>query len=417
MAKIDPTKQHKTFKRLEKLETQKRNYSNFIDAYLTFTQNQESTKKIHRWVAISIMAGAMQRKVLLDFSHYKVFPNLYTFIIGESGTVRKSTSTGIGVDLLRELDTVKIMSERVTAASLIEQLGRCSQEFEVDGRTEYQSAPFCYASELIVLMREVFGSTSELLTTFYDCAPNNSHKPWVYETKGSGRTEIFGPCLNLLGASTPAWLTKAIPANEMEGGFASRVIFVVEQSDPDKFIAIPERDPVTAQMRPKLVEDLQTIHSLRGTFEFTPEAKDFYKPWYENYRRDKTKIKDPRFAGYYARKPITCLKIAMVLAVNEGNELKLQTHHIQEGIDLLTSLENDMIDAFGATGNNRLAPGIEKVKTLLKLKGTMEHGDLMQYLWRDYTGDEVSIILSDLGRMHNVKSQAQNGTYVYTIQN
>ena len=95
--------------------------------------------------------------------------------------------------------------------------------------------------------------------------------------------------------------------------------------------------------------------------------------------------------------------------------IKTSEQYPQEVKFELIKDKTDMIDAFGATGNNRLAPGIEKVKTLLKFKGTMEHGDLMQYLWRDYTGDEVGIILSDLDRMHNVKSKALHGTYVYTF--
>ncbi|HUR98766.1 MAG TPA: hypothetical protein VMZ26_11930, partial [Pyrinomonadaceae bacterium] len=151
-----------------------RNFPNFIDSYLTFTENQESSVRIHRWVAISIIAAALERKVWLNQGHWLLFPNLYVFIIGPSGIVRKSTSTGIGVDLIRSLPGFKLMSERVTAASLIAQLERSGRKFALkDGTEMRQSAVFSYASELSIFLGEVFGSISELLTTFYDCAPND----------------------------------------------------------------------------------------------------------------------------------------------------------------------------------------------------------------------------------------------------
>lgn len=395
--------------------SRKRNFPSFIESYLKFTENQESTKKIHLWVAISIIAAAMERKVFLNAGHFTIFPNLYVFIIGESGVVRKSTSTGIGVELLREIQNVSIMSERVTAAALLQQMQRSHREIQIEKRIEKQSAVFCYASELVVLLREVYGSISELLTTFYDCSPRDSSKPWVYETKGEGALRIYGPCLNILGASTPAWLAKAIPANEMEGGFSSRVIFVVERENPDNFVAWPELSKEIESMRPQLIEDLEQIACLRGNFTKTKEAHEFYEKWYIEHKTNAIRKAnaDGRFTGYHGRKPTTVVKLAMILSASEGNSMEFDKRHIEMAIKLCDDLEASMYDAFGSSGNNRLGEGMFKIVELMMQRKRMTHTEIMTNFWRDYTGKEISEIMKDLMEMKKVKMRVAGQQIIY----
>lgn len=381
----------------------KRHFPSFINAYLEYTKNQESTKRIHKWVAISIIAAAMERKCFLEAGYFTIFPNLYIFVIGDSGVVRKSTSTGIGVDLLREIDSMKIMSERVTAGSLIAQLERSGQEFTINGHVKKQSAVFAYASELVVFLNEVFGSISELLTTFYDGGPKNAEKPWIYETKGEGQVKVFGPCLNILGASTASWLQRAIPVTEMEGGFSSRVIFVVERGKPDRLVAWPELDPILHALKPKLLQDLEQIHSLRGNFKKTEAAHKFYEEWYINFKNKNPESIDPRFRGYFGRKPTTILKVAMVLSVAESNDMILDEQHIAGAIEALEDLESSMFDAFGSAGKNELADGLVKVRALFEAKDVVTHQEIMQSLWRDFNGAQLMQIIGDLQRMGEIE--------------
>jgi hypothetical protein len=197
---------------------ERRHFPNFLTAYREYTKNHEATAKVHMWTAISTLAAALERKVWLERAYYKVFPNLFMFIIGQPGLVKKSTSTAIGVDLLRDLPTLKLMAERVTASSLIESMSRAQDSFPIGEVQVKHSSVFCYASELTVFMEEVAGNTVDLLTTFYDCQPNDSEKPWTYESRMHGQVKVYGPCLNLLGCSTPAWLKRAVPLSKWRGG-------------------------------------------------------------------------------------------------------------------------------------------------------------------------------------------------------
>lgn len=377
----------------------------FLTNYLEFTKGQESTERVHRWVAISTIAAAMERKVWINRGSYTLYPNLYTFIVGPSGVVRKSTSTAIGVGLLREIDTVKVMSERVTSASLIQQFERSGKNFPFDGRDVKQSSVFAYASELNVFLGEVFGSISELLTTFYDCVPNDSRKPWTYETIGRGIVNIYGPCLNLLGASTPRWLVRSIPPSELEGGFASRVIFVVEDS-ARRSIAWPELEckpeDYEAQKR-FLVSDLKRIHSLVGPMQPADDLRTQGQLWYESHQKAQKTNTDLRFSGYYGRKFDTVLKVATALSVSESSDLILTLKHFEESLAFLTDIESRMFDAFGGHGENPDNALIDQIWTLLKRTPNLYMSTIMSVFRREGSSTRLSGIMEHMVMMNRVQ--------------
>ena len=319
-----------------------------IQAYLDYTSGHEASPKIHLWSFLSVLAACLQRKVWMKRGYYTLYPNLYVFIIGKSGLVKKSTSTAIAVNLYREIEGAPLMSERLTAGSLIRQMKEAGSFFEYKGEPIKQSPVFAYASELAVFMSEVFGSITEILTTFYDCIPNDPSKPWTYNTVGQGWIKIYGPCLNMLGASTPSWLKRCIPQGEMEGGFSSRIIFVVENEAPEKLVAWPELDKDLDLMRLSLVEDLRQVYSMCGEVTVTPTAKTLFAEWYERHMREILPMNsDPKIAGYMGRKGDHILKIAMLRSVSLREDLVITESEIIWACEKLDALENDMRDAFG----------------------------------------------------------------------
>lgn len=375
-----------------------RNFENFIDAYLKYTEEQESTTKIHKWVAVSMIAAALERRVFLDAGHFTVFPNFYIFIIGNSGEVRKSTSTGIGYSLIDDSGIVRLMSERLTDRSLINQMKRSKTEFYHDferKKFSRQSAVYAYASELVIFLKEVKGSISELLTTLWDCP-----KKWTYETHGDGEIELDGVCLNILGASTPTWLQRSIPAEEMEGGLASRIVFVVEMNPPERYNAwgVPkEARPLIDEMKPKLIEDLRRFCLIQGTFTYTDDAKNFYESWYKKHRKNTKNITDIRFKGYYSRKPVTVWKLAMILSIAESDELIFSSKHVKTALDWLDEIEDSMLEAFGVIGDNPLAKGMKTVFDSVKnQKDGVNAADVYRTMYTSYNKKEFEQIIHEM---------------------
>lgn len=328
-----------------------RNFENLIDAYLDYSSGHESTVRVRKWCIISVIAAALERRVSISRGYFPLFPNLYTFIIGRSGLIKKTTSTGIAVNLLREISDIRIMSERLTSSALVEQLAMAGKQYEINGQTMKQSALFAYASELAVFLEEVYGDITTLLTTFYDGIPHDCNKPWVYGSIMRGDRKIYGPCLNILGASTKAWLTKCIPRSEIEGGFTSRIVFVVENNLPDVLIAWPEYNEDREIQKLKLVEDLREIHSLCGVYEPDKYAKGKFTKWYQMHMTTVLpQNQDPLMVGYMSRKGDTILKLSMIRAASQRDELVITCKDLDWAIDEIDDLEKDWRLAFDNVG-------------------------------------------------------------------
>lgn len=326
-----------------------RMHKDFIESYLEYTSNHEASPKIHKWTAISILASVLERKVWIERGYYKLYPNLYIFIIGPSGLIKKSTSTSIGVDLLRDIEGFNIMTERATDASLCQQIERAGKKksFLYNGAPVRQSPVYAYASELAVFLQEINKSIIELLTTFFDCQPNDSSKPWRYGTRHTGDIVVYGPCLNLLGCSTPSWLLRCVPKSEMEGGFASRILFVVENEPPVNPVAWPKVDESKKHDYFKLGQTLKHIHNLKGKMVPTDAAFELYEKWYRIHcQKVIPKNSDTRFSGYYGRKGDQMLKLAMVRSISQRDDLILTEQDILWASDQLHEMEKTMFDIF-----------------------------------------------------------------------
>jgi hypothetical protein len=379
-----------------------RNFSNFFDGYLEYSKGHESTQRVRLWSAVSVVGAALERKVYLDRAYYKLFPNLYTFIIGKSGLIKKSTSTGIAVSLLREVQGVRIMAERLTASSVVEQLLAAGKTVEVNGKRMGQSAVFAYASELAVFLTEVFGSITELLTTFYDCSPHDATKPWVYQTIGRGERKIYGPCLNILGASTKAWLKKCIPNSEMEGGFTSRIIFVVENNLPDELIAWPTLTEENELNRLKLIEDLRSIHAMAGEMKPTDEVKRIFSAWYDNHSRVIIpRCRDARMIGYLSRKGDTILKLSMIHSAATREDLLITKEDLYWGKNELDALEDDWRNAFDKVAI--ISDISSEMLEFIRTNGCVLKKDVIDEFSRNYPFGEVMKCLRDLKDIEEIK--------------
>lgn len=386
-----------------------RNFTNWLEAYMEYTSDQETVDKIHRWVGLQVIAAALERKVWMDRGHYELIPNLYVFIVGKSGLVKKSTSTGIGVKFLRELGSVNIMSDRLTAASFIEQLESSGKKFDYKKTIRSHSPIFAYASEMKVLLEEVYGSTVGLMTTLYDPLP-----VWNYKSKKDGDQKIYGPCINILACTTPTWLTQHIPVSEMEGGFASRIVFVVENGPPRRFIAHPKSTDYKREMYIRLLEDLRHIHELIGEVTERKDAYDWYEVWYKKHMTSIVeRADDARFSGYYARKPDLVIKVATLYSIAESDNLIIDIKHFEKALADLDELEETMLSAFGHQGKNVHAQELHRINQIIQRRGEIKHSTLLSHFCQDMNHRQLQDVMMTLVNMNAVRFYTADRDVIY----
>ena len=92
------------------LGSEKEYQDDFIDLYLDYTKGQESPRDFHFWTAVSLISGAVGRKIWLPRGHDMLYPNHYVILVAGSAMSRKSSAINIGVGLLRRATQNKIDS-------------------------------------------------------------------------------------------------------------------------------------------------------------------------------------------------------------------------------------------------------------------------------------------------------------------
>lgn len=330
---------------IESQDTKRLCENGIFEDYLKYVENQESPQDFHLWTCIGLIAICLGRNVWVDMSAWRVYPNLYIILVGESALTHKSTALKMGVKPLKDAcPKIPELAQKFSPESLSNMLKTLSEG--EPGRAE----AFIHASEMSVLLghSKLDDTLLKLLTDLWD-SPDH-HK---YMTLSRGIEEAKDVCINMLAGTTPDWLRNSVPEEALEGGFFSRLILVERppsgNKNPFPFLSITARDSLQ-----KVKHDLGIIRkTLAGEFEFTPGAKRMYGEWYVSHNNpDKARS---FMRGYYGRKGDFILKLSMIHSACYSNNRQITEE------DVLFSLTH-------------LNENEEYTKNLVKYLGTTQDG-------------------------------------------
>jgi len=378
-----------------------RNFDDWLDGYMQYTEDTEPAKLYRKWVGISTIASALQRKVWLPVGKVGTwFPNFFIILVGPSGKARKGTAMGPGKKLIKEIEGIKIAAQSVTKEALVRNMAEANQtSFAEDDESKpiLHSSLTIFSEELTVFLGYSNRELMAYLTDWYDC-----EHPWVNETKTQGVDVIQGTWLNLLGATTPKLIRTTLPEDAVGGGFTSRVIFVFEE-DKEKAITpwAIKRDEETFEL---LLEDLREIHQCAGQVSITPAFSDYFTDAY--YRlEEKPAVDHPRFGGYNNRRAGHMVKLAMVLSASESNSLVLEKRHIKRADKILSNTEVKMPRTFHGTGTSDKSEVTSNIMTYIAHRGKTTEQEIFQRFYQDLDGlDDLRDILQALKMMQFIST-------------
>lgn len=356
-----------------------RAFEDWIQAYMRYTEVLEAPPHFHLWTAISTLAGALRGKVWFDMSYFRWKPNFFVILVAPAGVCNKSTTTGVGMDILRRVDGIKFGPDSVTWQALTAYLAENGEKLPINGTaTEIMSCVTLSISELGTFLDMQNREMIDVLVDLWD----GRAAPWTRRTKGSGEERILNPWINMIAATTPAWILQHMPEYAVGGGFMSRCVFVY--ADKKHRLSAFPRDEMTPDLlvlRDKLASDLKLIAQLRGEFTITPDAKEAVKVWYEdhwNHRPDH--LRDERLSGYSARKQTHLIKVAMVLSASRRSDLLITSDEITNALALLSMIETNMAQVFSFVGAEDDVKSLATLLHALREGGTAEEGALYRKL-------------------------------------
>lgn len=390
-----------------------RNFKDWIPAYLEYASVTEAPRRMHFWASVGTIAGCLRRRVWIDMKRFSWYPSFYIIYVGPPGIVAKSTTIDIAGDLLRQVPGIKFGPNAITWQALVTAFAAASESFEYNAEWHPMSPLTLHASELGSLLNLQDKDMVNLLIELWD-----GKKTYEKITKMSGNDTIEAPWINLQAGTTPHWVADNMPQAMIGGGLSSRCIFVYGDSKSQYIAYVDEMvGKGDAELRLKLIQDLEQIAMLTGPFTISPEARAWGRDWYERFWKDATsRMDDQMLEGYAARKQTHMHKIAMVLSASRSSSLIISIDDLQLANQMLEDLESDMHRVFSRIGRTEDSMQAERFIEFVRRKGQIPYHDAYKMIhvyfpdFRDFEGILTGAIQS--GQLQLVTTAT--GIYIKT---
>jgi len=375
---------------------QSRRLPDWYDSYIEYTKESEPPPLYHKWVAVSVIASALQRKCYLLWDE-PTYPNLYVVLVGPSGC-RKGTAMRVGRGMLDEIGAT-LASESVIREQLINELEQAGGSSPLaDGTQISHSSMTIYSPELTVFLGYDKKQLVMDLTDWYDC-----HDRWRYSTKHSGKNDIKNVFVNLIGATTPALLQSTMTNDAIGGGLTSRMIFAYA-AKKGKSIPFPFAIKKNEVLHKSLLDDLTTISLLGGKFKITDAFIERWAPFYQEENIQQI-FDDDRFEGYMQRRAKHILKLCMIFSASRSEDMLIDVQDFERALTLLKETEKVMSKAFAGIGKNEMADVMERVMSLVGLEGRIKFSDIVKRFYSDANADEIATIIRTMRAMEFVETK------------
>lgn len=279
----------------------------FIDLFLEYTANVPSPEIFRLWSGVASVACALERRVWLESSAGKLYPNLYVMLVAPPA-VGKGQAIDTAVELWRGTKKLFVAPDSMTKASLLDRLAKSGRKIPIrDGKGlfEYHS---------LALGIEEFGTLvpahdMEFLSFLIKLYNN---PPTLAEDRRTTTShDIIAPQLNMLVGTQPSFLAHLLPEEAWGMGFMSRMVMVYSTYgiDWDEFDSKPKDENIKLALIKLLIAMANVIGGATANSDYI----DAFRAW----RKAGFPPINPhhRLEHYNKRRGALAHKLAMISAV------------------------------------------------------------------------------------------------------
>jgi hypothetical protein len=356
-----------------------RRCEDWLRTYMKYTSMSEAPDAFHFWAGVSVIAGALRRKVWLDMASFKWCCNMYIILVAPPGIVSKTTTMDLGMDLLRAVPGVKFGPDVVTWQKFIESMEKAKTAVMVDGQLFTYCAITVDSGELGTFLDPTDKRMVDVMVSLWDARSKSFKK----ETKTQGENNVPNPWLNLIACTTPDWVSDNFNKYFIGGGFVSRTIFVYAE-EKRRLIAYPFLEVMPDELlalKEDLIHDLKRIGEMSGPFTLTPEAIQWGTEWYaEHYGKVR---KSGASSTFDARKQTHIHKVAMVLSASRRDSMVITLQDIRDAERLISAVEADMHNVLSRIGQNDQTRATSVLIKIVQSRGSISRQQLFQLVFRE----------------------------------
>lgn len=398
----------------------------YIDDYLLYSNCDEAPVMFHLWCGYATLSAAIGRRVWLPRPPNVLYGNLYLNLIGNAGGGKTQALNKArwvlaqaGVNMSASVDTVEGLIRKIAGNEPKEGKPKtssvyCEPMVWPDGHTRDTHSITITASEFIDFIRVAPEAWTGFLNNIYD------EDNYSYDTKNGGKDTIMGPYIVLIGCF-PTDVGKQLQEfNIINTGFARRTIMQYGKRRFENPVAFPEFTPEQEAARTRCVERLKAVRKLHGPIVETPDARRFYKEWYDNHSRTLEGRATLSTHGWLSSKPTQVVKVSMLNVLSERDDLILTADDYAIALGWLSEMEKTMNMVFAGVGRNELAGLTLRVLDHIEVRGPVSIEHLLKFFYSDLLSgkgpQEMLAILQHLVATEHLVSQVRSVGHSGAVQ-
>lgn len=316
-----------------------------IDLFMDLTSGTRSPEIFRLWSAISLISGALERRVWIANGDSITFPNLYILLVAPPGVGKWV------VELVRDLwseamkpgqitNAFHVSSDSVTFASIVDELE--------EARTTFlsPSGPIVYHSLLVTA--EEFGLlipqfNPEIVDKLNSLWSNKSEYSESRRT-GHKKIRIANPQLNILAGIQPSTMAARFPEDLWDTGIGRRLLMVYSSEGPR--LKLFHRSAGVKGARGQILRILSQLAGFYGPLQVTSEAEFRLEEWYGSGQEpvpDHSKL-----VHYNTTRGLYSLKLSLIASIARSRERIVRVEDVERALAWLFEAERRMPDIFRA---------------------------------------------------------------------
>lgn len=327
----------------------------FIQAYTELvTPCTESPIVYHDWAILTALGAMLSRNVWLEFGVDKVYPNLYTILLGPAAG-RKSSAINFARKFIEHAGFQEFAKDKSSKEKFLSDLARgfgkkkqlispTEVELLLDANEEDLEIIASPASNVLIAAGELLDFLGAGDLPFITLLVNLWDNLDKYEQpKLTGHdVKVIKPTISLLGGATATTFSNIFPPEMIGGGMLSRCL-IVKGDGRRQALTLPP--PPDAKAMATLLELVVEMRKLQGPIRYAPDAfqviDDVYKAEHP--------LSSTRFESSVGRRHMQLHKLCLILACTNLSDT-ITRDDVLYANTILHDVELNMQSALGEFG-------------------------------------------------------------------
>lgn len=394
-----------------------RHLVNWLDSFEEYCKDMESPREWIRWSGISALSASIKRNCYIYYRGIQFFPNQYIILVGPPG-IGKGEAIGRGYDIAIEARTVNYIKDWHTPQEILEELsaGFNNAQLKIGQiitANVLQDHTTCIVAPELAVFLQNYDNMHSLLCAWWD------QNKFDYKTKNKGKHVIENMSVSLLGGCVPDYI-RSLSKDRLApitGGFTARTMFVYAtekfQLNKDSFGAPSKK---TSKLRDDLINDLKHISGLTGELYLDQEAKKLWDKVYGEHNK-RGVIDSDASANFKSRISSHIIKTCISISLAESDNFTITKDNLRRSIEYIEAIRDKVDIVFRSVGESPISGASAKLLTYIDHVGYCTYKQLLKFMYRDCTEEQLIGILTVLVKVGLIKETPTTTGVVYESMN